>query len=201
MRRRWLLAVPVLAAGCSVLPSRPYLNRRDWPLAVRRPVALLPPSRGQTLLVRTLGAAPGLESRGLQTLNADGSIQTAFYEEWNVPPAEAVEDDLRRWLAASGLFAAVVAPGTRASADLALEGELQTLVAIPAQRISRAAMALTLIDLRPSPARVLLQAEVAAEAPLAGPAPEQIAQSSQAAVAALLAAAEHRVASALPTRR
>ena len=201
MRRRWLLAAPALAAGCSLLPSRPYLNRRDWPLAVRRPVALPPPSRGQTLLVRTLAAAPGLESRGLQTLNTDGSIQTAFYEEWNVPPAEAVEDDLRRWLASGGLFAAVVAPGTRASADLALEGEVQTLVAIPAQRISRAAMALTLIDLHPSPARVLLQAELTAEAPLAGPAPEQIVQSSQAAVAALLAAAEHRVASALQTRR
>ena len=150
--------------------------------------------------MRTLGASPGLESRGLQTLDADGSIQTAFYDEWNVPPAEAVEDDLRRWLAASGRFAAVLAPGTRASSDLALEGEVQTLIAVPAQGISRAAMGLTLIDLRPSPAHVLLQAELMASAPLAGTMPEQIAQSGQAAVAALLRAVEQRIAAALPRR-
>ncbi len=199
VRRRWLLAAPAWLAGCSVLPSRPYLDQREWPLSVRRPVSLPLLPQGPTLLVRTLRAAPGLETRGLQTLDADGSIHTAFYEQWNVPPGEAVEDDLRRWLEAAGLFAAVLAPGTQAAADLALEGELQSLVAVPERGVSRAALGITLLDLHPAPIQVLLQTEVTAQAALAGTAPEQVAQSGQAAVAALLTAVEQRVAAALPT--
>ncbi len=197
MRRRWLLAASACLAGCSILPSRPYLDQREWPLVVRRPVALPPLPSGPALLVRTLRAAPGMETRGQQTLDPDGSIHTAFYEQWNVPPAEAVEDDLRRWLEAAGLFAAVLAPGTRATADLALEGELQTLVAVPSRSVTRATIGLTLIDLRPAPVRVLLQTEFTAEAPLSGVAPDQLTQSAQAAIAALLTQVEQRLAAAL----
>ena len=197
MRRRWLLAAPAVLGGCSILPARPYLEKRSWPLDVRRPVALPPRSGGKVLLVRTLRAAPGLEARGLQVVEGDGSIHTDFYEEWSVPPADAVEDSLRRWLAASGLFSAVLAPGSRARADLALEGELQSLLATPAQGSSRAAMGVVLIDLAPSPSRVLSQADETAEAPLDGRAPPQLAASGRAAVSRLMAAVEGRVAASL----
>ncbi len=200
MRRRWLLAAPAILGGCSILPARPYLEKRSWPLDVRRPVALPPRPGGKVLLVRTLRTAPGLEARGLQIVENDGSIHTDFYEEWSVPPADAVEDSLRRWLAASGLFSAVLAPGSRARADWALEGELQSLLALPAQTISRAALGLVLIDLSPSPARVLLQADATAEAPLDGRSPPQIAASGRAAVARLMAEVEGRIA-ALPQQR
>ena len=175
MTRRGVLAALALG-GCSVLPSRPYLEKRSWPLDVRRPDALPPRPNGQVLLVRTLRAAPGLEARGLQTVQDDGSIRTDYYEEWSVPPADGVEDDLRRWLAASGQFAAVLAPGSRARADLALEGELQSLLALPAQGVVRAALGLVLLDLRPAPVKVLLQRDVTAEAALAGRAPERSPQ-------------------------
>ena len=197
MRRRLLLAAPALLGGCSILPARPYLEKRSWPLDVRRPAELPPLSGGRVLLVRTLRAAPGLEARGLQIVQGDTSIHTDFYEEWSVPPADAVEDALRRWLAASGLFAAVLAPGSRLKADLALEGELLSLLALPPQGISRAALSAVLIDLRPSPARVLLQTEVTAEAGLPGTAPPQIAASGRNAVAGLLAALEAKLAIAV----
>ncbi len=194
MRRRAWLAAAAGLAGCSILPTRPYIERRDWPLDVRRPASLPPRPGGKALLVRTLQAAPGLEARGLQVMQADGSIRTGFYEQWAVPPADAVEDVLRRWLAASGLFSAVLAPGSRARADLALEGELLSLLALPAQGVSRAALGLVLIDLRPAPARVLLQADVTAAAPLGGSAPPDVARSGQAALAGLMAAVEARLA-------
>ena len=199
MRRRWLLAGPAALGACSILPARPYLEKRSWPLDVRRPVALPPRPGGKVLLVRTLRAAPGLEARGLEVVERDGSIHTDFYEEWAVPPADAVEDSLRRWLAASGLFSAVLAPGSRLRADWALEGELQSLLATPAQGSSRAALGLVLIDLAPSPARVLVQADETAEAPLEGTAPPQIAASGRAAVARLMAAVEAAVAAASPS--
>ncbi len=197
MRRRLLLTAAGSLAGCSVLPTRPYVEKREWPLDVRRPASLPPDPGGKVLLVRTLRAAPGLEARGLQVLQGDGSVRTDFYEEWSVPPADAVEDVLRRWLAASGLFSAVLAPGSRLRADLALEGELLSLIARPAERVSRASLGLVLLDLRPSPVRVLLQAETAATAPLQGSDPPAVARAGQLALATAMGQVEARVAGAL----
>ena len=195
MRRRLVLAASAGLAGCSILPSRPYIEKRQWPLDVRRPTTLPARPNGHVLLVRTLRAAPGLEARGLEVVQGDGSIRTDFYEEWSVPPADAVEDVLRRWLAASGLFAAVLAPGSRLRADLALEGELLSLLAMPAQRISRASLGLVLLDLRPAAAvRALVQADVTASAPLDATDPPGIARAGQAAVALLMTRVEERLA-------
>ena len=198
MRRRLLLAAPAAAlAGCSILPARPYLEKREWPLDVRRPDALPPRPGGKALLVRTLRAAPGLEQRGLQIVEADVSIHTDFYEEWSVPPADAVEDVLRRWLAASGMFSAVLAPGSRAQADLALEGELLSLIAVPANGSSHAGLAVVLLDLHPSPVRVLLQADETGQAPLAATTPPAIAAAGRAALARLMTEVEARLRSVI----
>ena len=134
VKRRAVLASLLGLGGCG-LSQRPYLERRQWPLIVRRPTTEPARPRGRVLLVRTVRAGPGLEARGLQSLQPDGSVKVDFYEEWAVPPAQAVEDDLRQWLAASGLFAAVLAPGSRLPADLVLEGDLTAFWAdVPAMR-------------------------------------------------------------------
>jgi ABC-type uncharacterized transport system auxiliary subunit len=192
------------AAGCSVLPGQPYLQRRDWPLVVRRPAASpaesppAPPSRagGSVLLVRTVQVGPGLETRGLQTLQQDGSLKTAFYEQWAVPPAEGIDDDLRRWLADSGVFAAVLGPGSRMPADLVLEGELVALHADLGTGMARAALALVLIDQRPSPARIRLERTEAASVKLEGTDPPSLVRAQLAAMAAVLRQAETDLANA-----
>src|SRR5450759_2112909 len=107
MRRRGVILLPALLAACG-LAERPYAERRQWPLLLRRPQSLPPRPGGPVLEVRTLRAGPGLEARGLQSLEPDGSIRTAFYEEWAVPPAQGAEDALRLWLADCGRFAAVL---------------------------------------------------------------------------------------------
>ena len=195
-----VLAAAASLAGCSILPARPYVEKREWPLDVRRPATLPPNPAGKVLLVRTLRVAPGLEARGLQILQADGSVRTDFYEEWTVPPADAVEDVLRRWLAASGLFSAVLAPGSRLRADLALEGELLSLLARPADRLSRVSLGLVLLDLRPSPVRVLLQTDVAATAPLDSGEPPAVAHAGQAALASAMQMVEAQIASVVTAR-
>jgi ABC-type uncharacterized transport system auxiliary subunit len=156
-RRAVVLGLPIAMAGCG-LSERPYVDQRQWPLIVRPALPPLPPSGGGPVLeVREVRPAPGLEGRGLQTLRADGSIATAFYEQWAVPPAEGVEDSLRLWLAQTGKFAAVVGPGTRADVDVTLSGELTALWTDAPARLGRATIAVVAIDMRPPSRRILLQ--------------------------------------------
>lgn len=210
MKRRWLLggmagtalATALGGGGCSVLPSQPYLERRDWPLVVRRPLALPRRPGGRVLLVRAVQAGPGLEMRGLQTLQPDGSVRTAFYEQWAVPPAEAIDDDLRRWLADSGVFAAVLGPGSRMTADFVLDGELVLLHADLGTGMARAALALVLIDQRPSatqimPGRIRLERTEAADVKLDGTDPPALVRAQLAAVAAVLRRTEADLANAV----
>ena len=189
MNRRALL-LPLLLAACG-LSQRPYAERRQWPLEVARPAAL--PKTGRKVLeVRSLRPGPGLELRGLQSLGADGSVTTAFYEEWSVPPAQGVEEALRLWLADSGLFAAVVAPGSRLPSDYILEGDLDALLTEPAAKRARAALGITLIANGVTP-RVLLQRRFEATAALDG----TDARADSAAMLAALAIVLARVEAAL----
>jgi len=197
MKRRLVLGAALGATACSVLPSQNYLERRNWPMAVTRETVLPPRPGGRVLLVRSIQAGPELATRGLQVIQADGSVKSEFYEQWAVPPADGVDDDLRRWLAASGLFGAVIAPGSRLTADLVLEGELTALNADLRTRTARMALALTLIDQHPTPARVLMQRTEAEAAPLDGVDPPALARAQLAAVQAVLRQTEADVAAAL----
>ena len=198
MRRRlWLTGLAGLA-GCSVLPSQPYLQKRDWPLEARRPAVVPPRRTGAALLVRDVTGAPGLETRGLRWKLPDGSLHVDFYEQWVVPPAQAVEDSLRLWLTDSGLFRAVVAPGSRLTPDLVLEGELTEFVGDPKAGVARVALALVLLDERPKPARVLLQSSVAGSAPLTDAEPAAVARALRAALTQALEECERRIAAAIP---
>ncbi len=184
MRRRIVLQAPLALAGCA-LETRPYAERRQWPLLVRRPQALPARSGGPVLLVRSFSAGPGMEARGLQAVQPDGSIRTEFYEEWSVPPAQAVEETVRGWLADSGLFSAVVAPGSRLLADLVLEGELAALWTVPAEHTARAALGLTVVATDNAGTRLVLQRRVEGEAALAGDTPRDDADAMTAAIRVL----------------
>jgi len=196
-RRRTLMGLLLGAgvAGCSVLPDRPYLETRRFPLLPRRPN---PPARRggrKVLLIRLMRAAPGLDLRGLKTRRADGSEDVDFYNEWVAPPAELVEEALRRWLTDSGLFSAVTAPGSRAQADLVLELELTQLIADLPRGVARAELAGVL--LAGSGGRVLTQLTPRGEVPLRSadgssrdPGPEAVAAGMTAALSAALARLE-----------
>jgi cholesterol transport system auxiliary component len=114
-----------------------------------------------------------------------------------VPPAQAVEDDLRRWLADAGLFSAVVAPGSRLTADFILEGELNSCIADLNANVARVALALVLMDQRPTPTKVLLQKTESAEVRLTGSEAPAIADGLRAALVEVLRRVEGDVAAAV----
>ncbi|MFC3126561.1 hypothetical protein ACFOD4_15970 [Pseudoroseomonas globiformis] len=196
MRRRLaLLAMPALAA-CSVLPSYDYVEPRRFPLAPQRQgQAATGPAR-RVLLVRLMRAAPGMESRGLRSLRPDGTEALDFYAEWTAPPAEAAEEVLRRWLAESGRFSAVIATGSRIAPDLVLESELTSLVADLGTRQARAGLSAVLLRQQGGQTQLVRQWSLQGSAPLApqGELPaEALAQGMNAALADALAALEQRL--------
>ncbi|WP_137126683.1 ABC-type transport auxiliary lipoprotein family protein [Roseomonas sp. HF4] len=196
MDRRLLLALPLLA-GCSVLPDRPYVETRRFPLEPRRDAAPRSGRGRRTLLVRTIRAGAGLDVRSLRTIRPDGTEFLDFYAEWAAPPAEAAEQALRRWLLDSRLFAAILAPGSRVTPDFVLEGDLTGLAAVQGEGRARAEMTLLLVDER-NGSRLVGQLVSSGTAPLAAgtaePTPEQAAAAMTAALGNALASLEQALA-------
>ena len=190
-RRSVLGSLPLLLSACG-LSERPFVERRQWPLAVVRPIIRPGRSGGIVLEVRALRAAPDISQRGLLTLQVDGSIRSNFYEEWSVLPALAVEASLRQWLEQSGRFAAVSAAGDRLAPDIMLDGELTALWTDLGQGVARATIAFSVLDLRPVTRRVLLQTSVTAVVPLSGPDAPASVLAQRAAVAAVCTQIEDR---------
>jgi ABC-type uncharacterized transport system auxiliary subunit len=192
MRRRVLLGgVAGALAGCSVLPERPYEERREWPLEVRRPTTAVARPNAPVLLLRALRAGPGLDARGLRTRLADGAEHIDNWEEWAVPPPQGVEECLREWLVASGLFSAVVVPGSQVTADFVLEGELVAFVGDEPAGVARVGLSLVLLRAAGSGRFTpLTQRIMTVEAKLTGAGGPALAASLLAALAALLAEAE-----------
>jgi cholesterol transport system auxiliary component len=169
MNRRAVILAALALPACSVLPDRPYQQTQRFILAPERPPGRAPAKRGPVLLLRTLRAAPGLDQRGLRILGARDDVTVDFWNEWTAPPADLVEEALRRWLLASGRFGAVTAPGSRLRADLILEGELTRLQAEPSLGLARASLsALLLANGNTGDTRVLGQVLADGTAPLPG---------------------------------
>lgn len=195
IRRRLTLAGLAGLAGCSVLPQPKYVQQTQWPLGVRRPRQEPPRRGGKVLLVTDLGAAPGLDRVGLQWLEPNGTLHVDFYNQWAVPPAQGVTEDLRQWLQASGLFAAVLGQGSVGVVpDLTLQGQLSRFWAQLNTKTALATIDITLLNSRASPSKVLLQRSVPAEAPMPSDNVQGVANGLKAALAGVLTKIEQILA-------
>ncbi|MCA3364122.1 MAG: membrane integrity-associated transporter subunit PqiC [Roseomonas sp.] len=195
-RRALLLAAPFLASACTILPDRPYQEVLRYALEPRRQGDGWRGKGRSLVLLRTLRAPPALDVRGLRSIRPDGTEEIDFYAEWIAPPAEAAEQALRRWLMDARLFAAVLAPGSRANPDLVLEGELTRLVANRARGQAEAELNFVLISERESAPRVLGQmlSNGTAALPNGTLRPDQAAAAMNAALANAFASLEQALA-------
>ena len=210
MSRRLFLPLPFLAVGACTALNRPYQEVRRYALAPERPRREPPPRRGPVLLLRSVRAAPGMDNRGLRVLGAGGQVNTEFYNEWSAPPVELAEEAMRQWLAGSGLFSAVVSPGSRLRPSVVLESELLRLQAEPRAGLARAELAALLLE-EPrdgAQARILGQFTPEGTAPLPGGARRddsvpagEAAAAMRDALAAALAALERDIRGALRPQR
>lgn len=190
-RRTLLLAAPAILAACSNPLRQPFPDKKLFVLDVRRPQRLPPNPRGRVLVVRTITAAPGAELRGLATRLEGGQVRTDFWNEFFAPPAALVQDQLRTWLADSGIFSAVVDQGTRTTPSLALEGVLNGLFAEAATPpTARAQMQMLLLGLDRSPPRVAAQGEYDRRAQIASLEPAAIVAGFNVVLAAIFSEIE-----------
>ena len=200
-RRNGLAALGLLLGGCSVIPERPNVPVRRYALAPRRPQQRPRRANGPVLQLRSLTGVPGLQDLGLRRARPDGGYDIAAYEEWLAPAADLAEPALRAWLLDSGLFSAVVGPGSRAESSLVLEAQLTVLEAAPFAGEARAGIAgLLLRDERLS-MRVLSPLEVRSTAPLAtDAAPPAQAAAMEAALGDVFGRLEAAISRAMSAR-
>ncbi len=169
MKRRMIVAAPVLLAGCSsLLPKQKYIAQVSWPLNPQPPASSAANTAGKVVLLRGLGAGPGMNSQGIQILQADGSVSSSYYNTWAVAPADAATEVLAAWLTASGAFSAVVSPGSRLTANLIVEGELSELLSDQSAGEAKAALTLVVIQNLNGNTRPLAQQRIVGIAKLGG---------------------------------
>lgn len=184
MKRRIVLAAPVLLAGCaSLLPQQKYIPRVSWPLNPEPAHSLPANESGKIVLLRNLSAGPGMADQAIQTLNADGSVTKSYYNQWAVAPADAASEVLSTGLASSGAFSAVISPGSRLAPDLIVEGELTELVSDLATNQARAVLTLVVIQDLAGNTRPLAQQRIIGTAPLSGTGYGEQASAQSAALA------------------
>ena len=111
MRKNYLLSfavtVFVLTLMLSGCVSRKYVERNSFALEVSRGEAAS--SQSETILrVRTLRVSPRYEGKRFVYRGESLSYETDFYNEFLTSPDTMITEEVRRWLADSGLFGQVV---------------------------------------------------------------------------------------------
>jgi len=96
-----VLALFLLLAGCM---GRRYVEKRTFLLDVSRDGTVSTAERNVVLRVRTLRVSPRYEGKGFVYRMANFNYESDFYNEFFTSPDSMITEEVRQWLAESGLF-------------------------------------------------------------------------------------------------
>jgi len=116
------IAVSLLLTGCL---SKPALQHQAF--ALQTPTVTNTAPTGPVLLLRTLEVSPLFASQALVYRTGPNTYETDPYAGFLVPPGRTLAIPLRAYLANSGAFAAVVAPGSLLNADEVVQVQVTEL--------------------------------------------------------------------------
>ena len=117
----------LLLEGACVQLNKSYPEKQFYSLEVARTAATANPGTGHVLRVRRFVVAPQYEGRELVYRTGDLQFESDFYHEWFVQPGAVLTQQTLNWLAASGIFQAVLDSGSRLDETLTLEGHVTAL--------------------------------------------------------------------------
>jgi len=118
-----VFALTLMLSGCV---SRQYVERSSFALEVSR--TEMASSQSEAILrVRTLRVSPRYEGKQLVYRGESLSYETDFYNEFLTSPDTMITEEVRQWLADSGLFEQVVDFSGQVDPTHILEGTVTDL--------------------------------------------------------------------------
>ena len=115
-RRALASAAALLVAGC----SQPAPVQSTFLLDPTRPAPARTAARAATLRVDTVTMAAPFQGRSLVYREGELKYEADFYNQFLVYPAPMIGEAIAAWLAAAGLYRAVLPPSSTLDADQSL---------------------------------------------------------------------------------
>lgn len=194
MRQNDLLTYPVvifaLALFLSGCMSRKYVERRSYALEVSRAEVASSSETEAVLRVRNFRVSPRYEGKRLVYRSEDGSYESDFYNEFLTSPDTMITEEVRQWLAGSGLFQQVVDFSGQIEPTHILEGTVTDLYgdfSEGSQPRAALQMEFFLIQEVSGRSRVIFQKRYRREAALKTDSPDAVVQGWNQALAYILA--------------
>ncbi len=174
-----IFAMFPLLIGCVNL-ERSYPEKRYFILDVSRDKNVSSPDTGTVLKVRRFRISSRYEGKGFVYRLKDLNYESDFYNEFFISPASLLTEEIRKWVAGSGLFQHVVDPSSYMDPNYVLEGAVTSLYGdYGVSTAPKAILEMQFFLLQETAAspKIIFQSQYHKEEPLKGNTPDALVKS------------------------